>query len=56
MGGDQAALVQEPTCARRVEDRRVIFGILHVLKVDCRWCDYRADDGPSSTVHKPFNR
>ncbi len=23
---------------RRVDDRRVIFGILHVLKVRCRWC------------------
>ncbi|HEX8388637.1 MAG TPA: transposase, partial [Sphingomonas sp.] len=25
--------------ARRVDDRRVISGIFHVLKVGCRWCD-----------------
>ncbi len=25
--------------ARRVDDRQVISGILHVLKVGCRWCD-----------------
>ena len=24
--------------ARRVDDRRVISGILHVLKAGCRWC------------------
>lgn len=24
--------------ARRVDDRRVISSILHVLKVGCRWC------------------
>ena len=23
----------------RVDDRRVISGILHVLKSGCRWCD-----------------
>ena len=25
--------------ARRVDDRRVISGIVHVLKVGCRWQD-----------------
>lgn len=24
----------------RVDDRRVISGILHVLKIGCRWCDW----------------
>ena len=42
--------------ARRVDDRRVISGILHVLKVGCRWCDCPADDGPSTTVYNRFNR
>jgi transposase len=37
--------------ARRVDDRRVISGILHVLKVGCRWCDCPADYGPSTTVY-----
>lgn len=42
--------------ARRVDDRRVISGILHVLKVGCRWCDCPADYGPSTTVYDRFNR
>jgi transposase len=42
--------------ARRVDDRRVISGILHVLKVGCRWCDCPTDYGPSKTVYNRFNR
>lgn len=42
--------------ARRVDDRRVISVILHVLKVGCRWCDCPADYGPSTTVYNRFNR
>jgi transposase len=42
--------------ARRVDDRRVISGILHVLKVGCRWCDCPADYGQSTTVYNRFNR
>ena len=42
--------------ARRVDDRRVISGILHVLKIGCRWCDCPADYGPSTTVYNRFNR
>ena len=42
--------------ARRMDDRRVISGILHVLKVGCRWCDCPADYGPSTTVYNRFNR
>ncbi|GAJ30498.1 transposase [Acidomonas methanolica] len=42
--------------ARRVDDRRVISGILHVLKVGCRWCDCPADYGPSTTIYNRFNR
>jgi transposase len=41
---------------RRVDDRRVISGILHVLKAGCRWCDCPADYGPSTTVYDRFNR
>lgn len=32
--------------ARREDDRRVISGIVHVLKVGCRWCDCPAEYGP----------
>lgn len=42
--------------ARRVDDRRVISGILQVLKVGCRWCDCPADYGPSTTIYNRFNR
>lgn len=42
--------------ARRVDDRRVISGILHVLKVGCRWCDCPSEYGPSTTVYNRFNR
>ena len=40
--------------ARRVDDRRVISGILHVLKVGCRLCDCPTDYGPSTTVYNRF--
>nr|WP_288410779.1 IS5 family transposase [uncultured Sphingomonas sp.] len=42
--------------ARRVDDRRVISGIVHVLKAGCRWCDCPADYGPSTTIYNRFNR
>ena len=42
--------------ARRVDDRRVISGIIHVLKVGCRWCDCPKEYGPSTTIYNRFNR
>ena len=42
--------------ARRVDDRRVISGILHVLKAGCRWCDCPTDYGSTTTVYNRFNR
>jgi transposase len=42
--------------ARRVDDRRVISGILHVLKTGSRWCDCPEAYGPSTTVYNRFNR
>lgn len=33
--------------ARRVDDRRVISGIVHGLKVGCRWCDCRQTPPPT---------
>lgn len=38
--------------ARRVDDRRVISGIIHVLRIGCRWEDCPPDDGPSTTIYK----
>ena len=37
--------------ARRVDDRRVISGIVHVLRVGCRWQDCPSDYGPATTVY-----
>ena len=40
----------------RVDDRRVISGIVHVLKSGCRWCDCPPEYGPHTTVYNRFNR
>jgi transposase len=42
--------------ARRKEDRRIISGIIHVLRSGCRWQDCPAVYGPSTTVYNRFNR
>ena len=42
--------------ARRVDDRRVISGIVHVLRVGCRWQDCPPDYGPPTTIYNRFNR
>jgi transposase len=42
--------------ARRVDDRRVLSGIVHVLKAGCRWQDCPEVYGPSTTVYNRFNR
>ena len=39
-----------------MDDRRVISGIIHVLRVGCRWQDCPPDYGPSTTVYNRFNR
>jgi hypothetical protein len=40
----------------RVDDRRVINGIVHVLKSGCRWCDCPAEYGPPTAIYKRFVR
>jgi transposase len=42
--------------ARRVDDRRVISGIVHVLRVGCRWQDCPACYGPPTTIYNLFHR
>jgi transposase len=41
---------------RRVDDRRVIGGIMHVLKTGCRWCDLPPEYGPHTTIYNRFVR
>lgn len=42
--------------APRVDDRRVISGILYVLKAGCRWRDCPAAYGPRTTIYNRYNR
>jgi transposase len=48
-----------PTDARgkaRVDDRRVISGVTHVLKSDGRWIDAPPEHGPGKTLYYRFVR
>src|ERR1700759_4407505 len=40
----------------RVDDRRVISGILHVLRSGCRWRDCPPEYGPATTIYNRYNR
>ena len=39
-----------------VDDRRVISGIMHVLKSGGRWCDCPPEYGPPTTIYNRFVR
>jgi transposase len=38
------------------DDRRVISGIVHVLRCGCRWCDCPEAYGPPTTIYNRFVR
>src|SRR5580692_9836139 len=42
--------------ARRVDDRRVVSGILHMLRSGARWRDCPSEYGPYTTIYNRFNR
>ena len=42
--------------ARRVDDHRVISGIVHMLRSGARWRDCPPEYGPYTTVYNRFNR
>ena len=42
--------------AHRVDDRRVISGIVHMLKSGSRWRDCPEAYGPYTTIYNRFNR
>lgn len=42
--------------ARRVDDRRVLSGIIHVLQSGCRWRDCPSEYGPHTTLYNRWNR
>ncbi len=41
---------------RRVDDRRVISGIVHMLRSGARWRDCPVEYGPYTTIYNRFNR
>jgi transposase len=41
---------------QRVDDRRVISGIIFVIKSGCRWCDCPPEYGPAKTIYNRFVR
>jgi transposase len=59
---DQQWLAIEPLLpknqpgARRDDDRRIISGIIHVLKSGCRWQDTPTAYGPPTTIYNRFRR
>lgn len=42
--------------AHRVDDRRVISGIVHMLRSGARWRDCPAVYGPYTTIYNRYNR
>jgi transposase len=40
----------------RKDDRRILSGIMHVLKSGCRWVDCPPEYGPPKTIYNRFNR
>jgi transposase len=42
--------------ARRVDDRRGISGVVHMLRTGARWRDCPKDYGPYTTIYNRFNR
>ena len=42
--------------AHRVDDRRVISGIVHMLRTGGRWRDCPSAYGPYTTIYNRFNR
>lgn len=49
-------LPNKPRGVPRVDDRRVISGIIHVLKTGCRWRDASPAYGPHKTLYNRFVR
>jgi transposase len=42
--------------AHRVDDRRIISGIMHMLRSGARWRDCPPEYGPYTTIYNRFNR
>lgn len=40
----------------RVDDRRIVSGIIFVIRNGLRWCDAPVRDGPHKTIDNRFTR
>ena len=49
-------LPNKPRGVARVDDRRVISGVIHVIRNGCRWRDAPAVYGPHKTLYNRFVR
>ena len=56
MEADRAVVAARGAGAHRVDDRRVISGIMHMLRSGARWRDCPPDYGPYTTIYNRFNR
>jgi len=55
-GAIEPLLPKNQPGARRTDDRRVISGIVHVLRAGCRWQDCPSVYGPPTTIYNRFRR
>jgi transposase len=55
-GAIEPLLPKNQPGARRTDDRRMISGIVHVLRAGCRWQDCPPVDGPPTTIYNRFRR
>jgi transposase len=49
-------LPDKPRGSPRVDDRRVLNGIFHVLRTASAWCDVPERYGPRTTIYNRYNR
>ena len=52
----EAAIPKKRRGVKPRRNREVISGIIHVLKIGCRWEDCPEDYGPHTTIYNRFNR
>ena len=52
----QEIAAEQTTGVKRVDDRRVINGILYALRTGIPWRDMSEQYGPWSTIYNRFNR
>jgi len=55
-GAIEPLLPKNQPGAHRTDDRRVISGIVHVLRAGCRWQDCPSVYGPPTTIYNRFRR